>query len=193
MGISWIFLSPSQCGKIRYTVEKNGVKKPWWNINSYDIRMLNHQKNKKFPDQILQKSTRGNWPWSKTHRIKKPTPLWKTNFLRCTTLRFNQKLFVNPEGGNKHFVFFSSDKKRCTRICNVSYRSWKKTKCLFPPSESTYNFGLKGKVVHLKKLVFQSGVGFSIWFNLDLSQPFCSWELLVDFWRILSGNFLFFW
>ena len=94
-----------QCGKIQYTVEKNGVKKPWWNINSYDIRMLNHQKNKKFPDQILQKSTRGNWPSSKTHRIKKPTPLWKTNFLRCTTLPFNQKLFVNPEGGNKHFVF----------------------------------------------------------------------------------------
>ena len=95
----------SQCGKIQYTVEKNGVKKPWWNINSYDIRMLNHQKNKKFPDQILQKSTRGNWPWSKTHRIKKPTTLWKTKFLRCTTVPFNQKLFVNPEGGNKHFVF----------------------------------------------------------------------------------------
>ena len=102
----FIFLPyPPQCGKIQYTVEKNGVKKPWWNINSYDIRMLNHQKNKKFPDQILQKSTRGNWPSSKTHRIKKPTPLWKTNFLRCTTLPFNQKLFVNPEGGNKHFVF----------------------------------------------------------------------------------------
>ena len=98
-------ISKTQCGKIQYTVEKNGVKKPWWNINSYDIRMLNHQKNKKFPDQILQKSTRGNWPSSKTHRIKKPTPLWKTNFLRCTTLPFNQKLFVNPEGGNKHFVF----------------------------------------------------------------------------------------
>ena len=27
------------------------------------------------------KSTRWQRPWSKNHRIKKPTPLWKTNFL----------------------------------------------------------------------------------------------------------------
>ena len=84
--------------------------------------------------------------------------------------------------------FLSSDKKRCTRVCNVSYRNWKKTKCLFPPSEWTNDFGLKDKVLHLKKLVFQSGVSFL--FQCIFQHGHCP---LVDFWRIWSGNFLFFW
>ena len=38
------------------------------------------------------KSIKWWWPWSKMHRIKKQTPLWKTNFLRCTTFRFNPRM-----------------------------------------------------------------------------------------------------
>ena len=87
--------------------------------------------------------------------------------------------------------FLSFDKKCCMHFCNVSYQSWKKTKCLFLPSECMNDFGLKDKVASLKKLVFQSGVGFFIWSNLDLSQPFYSQLLPVDFWRIALGKFLF--
>ena len=46
------------------------------------------QKNQNFIGRFLQKSTRWQRPWSKMHRIKKQTPLWKTNFLSTTTLHF---------------------------------------------------------------------------------------------------------
>ena len=46
------------------------------------------QKNQNFIGRFLQKSTRWQRPWSKMHRIKKRTPLRKTNFLSTTTLRF---------------------------------------------------------------------------------------------------------
>ena len=47
---------------------------------------------------FFQKSTRGCWACSKIHQIKKRTPLWKTNFLRYTTLLLGPKRFVNSKG-----------------------------------------------------------------------------------------------
>ena len=104
---------------IVYTVRKNTRyskrKLEWKNVAKLSNIMLKGcqitKKIKSFPDRILQKSTRSSQEQngcerSKLNQIEKPTPLWKTNFLRCTTLPFNPKLYVNSEGGNKHFVFF---------------------------------------------------------------------------------------
>ena len=151
------------------------------------------KKIKSFPTRFFKNPPEGTGHHQKRIESKNQHHFENPTFKDVQLCPLSQNYSLTLKADISTLSFLSSDKKRCTRICNVSYRSWKKTKCLFPPSELTYNFGLKGKVVHLKKLVFQSGVGFSIWFNLDLSQPFCSWELLVDFWRILSGNFLFFW
>ena len=124
--------------------------------------MPNCQKNKKFPDQILQKSTRGQWPCWKMHWNKKLKPLWKTNFWDVKLCPLTQNYSFTLKAGIRTLSFFSSDKKHCRHACNVSYQSWEKTKCSFPPSEWMNKFGLKGKVVHLKKLVFQSGFCFLI-------------------------------
>ena len=101
------------------TVRKNTRyskrKLEWKNVAKLSNMMIKGcqitKKIKSFPDRILQKSTRSSQEQngcerSKLNQIEKPTPLWKTNFLRCTTLPFNPKLYVNSEGGNKHFVFF---------------------------------------------------------------------------------------
>ena len=47
---------------------------------------------------FFQKSTRGRWACSKMHRIKKRTPLWKTNFLIYTTLLLSPKRYVHSKG-----------------------------------------------------------------------------------------------
>ena len=118
-----------------------------------------------------------NW-----YHFEKPT-FWDVKLCPLT-----QNYSFTLKAGISTLSFFSSDKKRCRHACNVSYQSWEKTKCSFPPSEWMNKFGLKGKVVHLKKLVFQSGVSFL--FQCIFQHGHCP---LVDFWRIWSGNFLFFW
>ena len=149
-----------------------------WNSDSWGIFWINPPDGRGHGLKIIESKNR--------HHFEKPTflvlQLWTSSlfwFGHFKCLKNAPCLW---------FGRFSSHVKRCRSACNVSYRSWEKTKCLFPPSGLTNNFWLKGKVVHLKKLVFQSGVGFLIRCVFDDGQfP------LVDFWRIWSGNFLFFW
>ena len=64
-------------------------------LHHFDVRKKLPSAKNTFRVQFFHKSTRWRWACSKMHRIKKQTPLWKTNFLRYTTLLLGPKRFVH--------------------------------------------------------------------------------------------------
>ena len=77
-------------------------------------------------DVLLCKSSLSKMASVKTNKIKNQTSLWKTNFLRYTTLFLGPKRFVNSKGPKialcLRYAWLSLYIER--RMCSVQYRFW---------------------------------------------------------------------
>ena len=126
--------------------------------------MLNHQKKiKTFPKEFSK-----NPPEEAESRMasdqKTDTTLKNQLFM---TLSFNPKSFIHSEGRNKHCLFSALMRNVAVAHPTFLIEAEKRQSAYFCLQNEQIilgrpNFGVKGKDVHPKKSVFQSGVSFLI-------------------------------